>query len=48
MPGVTTRRVDAKAATVTVDFDSERASIGDIARVITEAGFPAKARPSGG
>jgi mercuric transport protein len=48
VPGVADTAVDTKAATVTVTFDSERTSASDIARAITEAGFPAKARTNGG
>lgn len=47
VPGVTDTQVDTKAATVTVTFDSERTSIPAVARAITDAGFPAKARASG-
>ena len=46
--GVTDAQVDVERATVTVTFDSARASAPDIARAITEAGFPAKARTNGG
>ena len=48
VPGVTDKQVDAKAATVTVTFDPERTSIPVVARAITDAGFPAKARANGG
>lgn len=48
VPGVTDKRVDAKAATVTVTFDPERTSIPVVVRAITDAGFPAKARAAGG
>lgn len=48
VPGVTGRHVDAKAATVTVTFDAERTNVPAVARAITEAGFPAKARANGG
>ena len=48
VPGVTYKRIDAKAATVTVTFDPDRTSIPVVARAITDAGFPAKARANGG
>ena len=48
VPGVSKARVDAKAATVTVDFDAGRTNVPAIARAITDAGFPAKARANGG
>jgi len=44
VPGVTARRVDTQAATVTVTFDAERTSTAAIAKAITEAGFPATAK----
>lgn len=47
VPGVADSRVDTKAATVMVTFDSERTSVPAIERAITEAGFPAKARANG-
>ncbi|MBS1939661.1 MAG: heavy-metal-associated domain-containing protein [Bacteroidetes bacterium] len=46
-PGVTKTQVDLKSATVTVNFDADRTSAPAIAQVVTEAGFPAKARTSG-
>ena len=48
VPGVSKTQVDAEAATVTVDFDAERTNVPAIARAITDAGFPAKARANGG
>jgi mercuric transport protein len=48
VPGVSKTQVDAKAATVTVDFDAERTNVPAIARAIGDAGFPAKARANGG
>lgn len=48
VPGVGETEVDTQAATVTVTFDSGRTSISAIARAVTEAGFPAKARANGG
>lgn len=48
VPGVTGKQVDTKAATVTVTFDSERTTALAVARAITVAGFPAKARANGG
>lgn len=44
VPGVTSKQVDAKAATVTVIFDPSRTSVIAVSRAISEAGFPAKAR----
>lgn len=43
-PGVSETQVDAKAATVTVTLDAELTSAERIARIISEAGFPAKVR----
>ncbi|GAB2507704.1 hypothetical protein GCM10027084_23180 [Pseudoxanthomonas sangjuensis] len=48
VPGVSKGQVDTKAATVTVDFDADRTNVPAIARAITEAGFPAKAKANGG
>ena len=48
VPGVTKTKVDTKAATVTVSFDAERTSVPALARTVSEAGFPATARPNGG
>lgn len=48
VPGVSKAHVDTKAATVTVDFDADRTNMPAIARAITDAGFPAKARANGG
>ena len=48
IPGVSKTQVDTKAATVTVSFDAERTSVPVLARAVTEAGFPAKARSNGG
>jgi mercuric ion binding protein len=44
VPGVTARRVDTQAATVTVAFDAERTNAAAIAKAITDAGFPATAK----
>lgn len=44
VPGVTARRVDTQAATVTVTFDAERTSTAAVAKAITDAGFPATAK----
>lgn len=44
--GVTARRVDTRAATVTVTFDAERTSTAAIAKAITDAGFTATAKAS--
>lgn len=46
--GVTGTQVNAKTATVTVTFDAERTTVPAVARAITDAGFPAKARTNGG
>lgn len=48
VPGVSKAQVDTKAATVTVNFDAERTTVPVLARTVSEAGFPAKARPNGG
>lgn len=48
VPGVTSRRVNTKAAIVTVKFDADHTSVAAITRAITEAGFPAKATANGG
>ena len=48
VPGVAKAQVDSSASTVTVDFDAERTNVPAIARAITDAGFPAKARENGG
>ena len=48
VPGVTTKRIDAKAATVSVGFDAERTNVAAIAKAITNAGFPAKVSANGG
>ncbi|OGT57198.1 MAG: heavy metal transporter [Gammaproteobacteria bacterium RIFCSPHIGHO2_12_FULL_63_22] len=48
VPGVTGKQVDADAATVTVTFDPAQTSVTAVARAVTEAGFPAKARTDGG
>ena len=44
VPGVTAKRVDTQAATVTVAFDAERTNAATIAKAITDAGFPATAK----
>ncbi|CAG4973135.1 heavy-metal-associated domain-containing protein [Novilysobacter luteus] len=48
VPGVTGKHVDTQAATVTVTFDPERVTVPAVARAISDAGFPAKARANGG
>jgi periplasmic mercuric ion binding protein len=48
VPGVTATQVDTGTATVTVTFDAERTTVSAVARAVTEAGFPAKARANGG
>lgn len=44
VPGVTSQRLDTKAATVTVMFDADRTNAATIAKAITDAGFPASTR----
>jgi mercuric transport protein len=46
--GVSQQRVDTEAGTVTVTFDAERTSALKVADAITNAGFPAQARTTGG
>lgn len=46
VPGVTAKRIDTQAATVTVTFDAERTNAAAIAKAITDAGFPASAMVS--
>lgn len=48
VPGVSETRVDADNATVTVAFDADRTSGPAVAKAISDAGFPAKARHAGG
>ena len=48
VPGVTGKQVDTEAATVTVTFDPKRVTAPAVARAISDAGFPAKARANGG
>ena len=50
VPGVTAKRIDTRAATVTVAFDAERTNVNAIAKAITDAGFPAtgKVNANGG
>lgn len=45
--GVTDTKVDTRAETVTVTFDSSQTDTTAIARAVTEAGFPATARTDG-
>lgn len=47
VPGVTETKVDTRAETVTVTFDTSRTDTSRIARAVTEAGFPAKVRTGG-
>ena len=47
VPGVTETKVDTRAETVTVTFDASRTDTSAIARAVTGAGFPAKARAGG-
>lgn len=46
VPGITAKRIDTQAATVTVTFDTERTNATTIAKAITDAGFPATAKVS--
>lgn len=46
--GVAQTQVDTKAGTVIVTFDPERTTVQSLARAITDAGFPAVPRSSGG
>ena len=48
VPGVSGQRIDTEASTVTVIFDAERTSVPKVAEAITNAGFPAKAKATGG
>lgn len=48
VPGVSSTRVDSKAATVTVTFDAKRTDVRAVARALTQAGFPAEAGLAGG
>jgi mercuric transport protein len=48
VPGITAEHVDTEAATVKVTFDPARTSESAVAKAITNAGFPAKVRSSGG
>lgn len=47
VPGVTDTKVDTREESVTVTFDSNQTDTSAIARAVTEAGFPAKARTAG-
>lgn len=46
--GVARSQVDTAAGTVTVTFDPGRTTVPAVARTISEAGFPATPRSSGG
>jgi mercuric transport protein len=48
VPGVSRQRIDTAAGTVAVTFDAERTSVPEVANAITNAGFPAKAKATGG
>jgi mercuric transport protein len=48
VPGIQSKQVDAKAATVTVVFDSGSTSVETVIQAVSDAGFPAKARADGG
>ena len=45
--GVADVKVDTRAETVTVTFESSQTDAAGIARAVTEAGFPAKVRTGG-
>ena len=47
VPGVADVKVDTRAETVTVAFESSQTDAAGIARAVTEAGFPAKVRTGG-
>jgi periplasmic mercuric ion binding protein len=47
VPGVTYTKVDTKAGTVVVRFDPERTTVPELARAITDAGFPARQKNDG-
>ena len=47
LAGVAQTKVDTKANTVAVTFDSERTTAQAVARAISDAGFPATPRSSG-
>ena len=47
VPGVADVKVDTRAETVTVTFESSQTDAAGIARAVTEAGFPAKVRTGG-
>ena len=47
VPGVADVKVDTRAETVTVTFESSQTDAAGIARAVTEAGFPAKVRTRG-
>lgn len=44
VPGIADTNVDTAAGTVMVTFDPQRTNTPEIARAITEAGFPAAAQ----
>ena len=48
VPGVSGQRIDTEAGTVAVTFDAERISVLKVADAITNAGFPARAKTTGG
>jgi len=48
VPGVSRQQVDTDAATVKVTFDPARTSESAVAKAVTDAGFPAKVRVTGG
>ena len=47
VPGVADVKVDTRAETVTVTFESSQTDAAGITRAVTEAGFPAKVRTGG-
>lgn len=46
--GIARTKVDTSAGTVTVTFDPDRTTVPAVARAISDAGFPATPRSSGG
>lgn len=46
--GVSRQRIDTEAGTVTVTFDGELTSTAKVAEAITNAGFPARIKATGG
>lgn len=46
--GVSRQRIDTEAGTVMVTFDGDRTSTAKVAEAITNAGFPAQVKATGG